>query len=426
MATTLYICDRFVTTLQELRTIVEEVGDNYTQKEGRQLISAACDGVLEQWLQESEGMKDSSLTLSTQAFTELAGDSERWNLIKRIFTGKTTRHKFNFLSLLEIELSQEKSQLEKIGKGEDITLEFHIKCKEALDEKVKLELQGVQRELDMNIQGVQVVSFSIDGSHRTTKAIELFVVGDNIPVWRRETGLSNYSFSVNGTQLIMVRVEGGKYWMGARESDKQAASDEKPIHRVVLDDYFIGETQVTQALWKAVMSDNPSDFKGENKPVENISWDKCAEFVQRLNNMLMQDLPKGYRFRLPTEAEWEYAASGRLHNRSTYSGSEHIDSVACYKGNSSGATKDVKTLSPNELGIYDMSGNVREWCQDWYGPYSSLIQTNPSGPATGTKHIARGGCASDEPANCRITKREAFPPEQSKNNGLRLVLKAEK
>ena len=266
MATTLYICDRFVTTLQELRTIVEEVGDNYTQKEGRQLISAACDGVLEQWLQEGEGMKDSSLTLSPQAFTELAGDSERWNLIKRIFTGKTTRHKFNFLSLLEIELSQEKSQLEKIGKGEDVTLEFHIKCKEALDEKVKLELQGVQRELDMNIQGVQVVSFSIDGSHRTTKAIELFVVGDNIPVWRRETGLSNYSFSVNGTQLIMVRVEGGKYWMGARESDKQAASDEKPIHRVVLDDYFIGETQVTQALWKAVMSDNPSDFKGENKP----------------------------------------------------------------------------------------------------------------------------------------------------------------
>ena len=192
-------------------------------------------------------------------------------------------------------------------------------------------------------------------------------------------------FIVNGVSFNMVRVDGGTFQMGS--NDSEAYDCEKPVHKVALSSYSIGETEVTQELWQAVMGSNPSKFKGPNLPVEQVSWDDCQEFLEKLNNLA------GHRFRLPTEAEWEFAARGGNKSRGyKYSGSNTIEEVAWYKDNSGDKTHSVKTKLSNELGLYDMSGNVWEWCQDGYGDYSSSAQTNPTGPNNGDYRVSRGCC----------------------------------
>ena len=171
----------------------------------------------------------------------------------------------------------------------------------------------------------------------------------------------------DGISIDMVRVEAGTFTMGATAEMKDPWDDEKPTHRVTLiNDYYIGKYEVTQALWKAVMGNNPSEFKGDNLPVEQVSWKDCQKFLSKLNRIT------GKMFRLPTEAEWEYAARGGNKSRGyQYSGSNNLLDVAWYDDNSGRKTHAVGTKQPNELGIYDMSGNVCEWCQDWYGKYNS-------------------------------------------------------
>ncbi len=224
------------------------------------------------------------------------------------------------------------------------------------------------------------------------------------------------TITVNGVTFNMVRVEGGTFQMGS--NDSEADSDEKPVHQVTLSSYSIGETEVTQVLWEAVMGSNPSNFKGSNLPVENVSWDDCQEFITRLNQQT------GRRFRLPTEAEWEFAAHGGNKSRGyKYSGSKKIKAIAWYKGNSSSKTHTVKTKQANELGLYDMSGNVWEWCQDWYGDYSSSAQTNPKGPSSGSLRVYRGGSWFDGARNCRSSNRNYnSPSNRSLNLGFRLAL----
>lgn len=198
---------------------------------------------------------------------------------------------------------------------------------------------------------------------------------------------SNGTLTVNGIKYNMVWVDGGTFRMGATsEQGSDAYSDEKPVHSVTMSSYYIGKTEVTQALWKAVMGSNPSEFKGDNWPVESVSWNDCQAFIRKLNALT------GQNFRLPTEAEWEFACRGGNNSRGyKYSGSNYIDNVAWYDGNSGDKTHPVATKSPNELGIYDMSGNVWEWCADWYGDYSSGRQTNPKGPYGGSYRVSRGG-----------------------------------
>ena len=206
--------------------------------------------------------------------------------------------------------------------------------------------------------------------------------------------------------------------MGATsEQGSDADSDEYPVHSVTLSDYYIGETEVTQELWKAVMGSNPSYFKGSQKPVEQVSWNDCKEFITKLNKLT------GKNFRLPTEAEWEYAARGGNKSKGyKYSGSNTIGNVAWYTDNSSSKTHDVKTKTPNELGIYDMSGNVYEWCEDWYGNYSSGSQTNPTGPSTGSYCVLRGGCWYDSAKACRVSYRYSYNPDNGNLiNGFRLA-----
>ena len=232
---------------------------------------------------------------------------------------------------------------------------------------------------------------------------------------------STVSLSAELNKLInnMVYVSGGTFTMGATsEQGSEAESDEKPTHSVTLSSYYICKYEVTQALWRAVMGSNPSYFKGDNLPVESVSWNDCQTFINRLNSYT------GRNFRLPTEAEWEFAARGGNYSRRyKYSGSNYIDDVAWYGDNSGDRTHPVGTKQANELGLYDMSGNVWEWCSDWYGSYSSYSQSNPTGANSGSSRVNRGGCWNYFAKICRSSNRSIDAPSNRCNYlGLRLVL----
>lgn len=225
-------------------------------------------------------------------------------------------------------------------------------------------------------------------------------------------GGGSKTYTVNGVSFKMITVAGGTFQMGAQSTDPNgqnydadAYSDESPVHQVTLSAFTIGETEVTQALWQAVMGSNPSYFKGSDLPVEQVDWYDCQTFLTKLNQLT------GKTFRLPTEAEWEYAARGG--NESTgykYSGSNTIGNVAWYYDNGGSKTHAVGTKQANELGIYDMSGNVWEWCSDGYDSYSSSSQTNPTGAASGYLRVSRGGSWRDDASCCSVSNRVSGTP----------------
>ena len=226
---------------------------------------------------------------------------------------------------------------------------------------------------------------------------------------------STVSLSAELNKLInnMVYVSGGTFIMGGDES-----SDQTPTHSVTLSSYYICKYEVTQALWRAVMGSNPSKFKGDNLPVEQVSWNDCQTFINRLNNYT------GRNSRLPTEAEWEFAARGGNYSRHyKYSGSNYISDVAWYCDNSGNRTHPVGTKQANELGLYDMSGNVWEWCSDRYGSYSSYSQSNPTGATSGFGRVERGGNWCGLARYCCSSHRSYYAPGNSFDDlGLRLVL----
>ena len=227
--------------------------------------------------------------------------------------------------------------------------------------------------------------------------------------------------TVGNVSFKMIRVEGGTFMMGATpEQGSDANEDERPAHQVSLSTFYIGETEVTQELWKTVMGGNPSFYWGLlYHPVEEVSWDDCQDFIHKLNSLT------GLKFRLPTEAEWEYAArGGQASCGFMYAGSNVDKDVAHTKFSKlfgKQSTIDVATKQPNELGLYDMSGNVWEWCQDWYGHYSSDSQSNPTGPSSGSYRVLRGGSWYSSPRYCRVSRRSSNSPSYCGNHiGLRL------
>lgn len=233
----------------------------------------------------------------------------------------------------------------------------------------------------------------------------------------------NKEFQVDGCRFTMVFVKGGSFNMGATpEQGLFAAFDEKPSVEVNIDDFYIGQTLVTQKMWKTIMNDNPSHFQGDDLPVERVSWDECGAFINILNAKLKLN------FRLPSEAEWEYAARGGVNSKHfKYAGTDDssLADYVWFKDSSNGSTHEVKLKQPNELGIYDMCGNVSEWCSDWYfNSYASNnSKNNPTGPATGIAKVYRGGSWNDKDIVCRVSKRAFMNPTyRNKQVGFRIVL----
>jgi formylglycine-generating enzyme required for sulfatase activity len=238
-----------------------------------------------------------------------------------------------------------------------------------------------------------------------------------------------------GVNYEFAHVEAGEFTMGAADNIKDAADNEKPAHKVTItQDYYIGKTEVTWALWKAVMGSYPSDVEGQgveakgsphpaNWPVDNVSLEQCQAFVSTLGSSFGELC----EFRLPTEAEWEFAARGGNKSKHyIYSGSNTLDDVAWYSENTGSGPHKVGTKQPNELGLYDMSGNVAEWCSDMWGKYSSRAQTDPRGPESGSDtYVLRGGNCFMEPANCSVTARFMDSPDNDDNPfyGFRIVFK---
>ena len=211
---------------------------------------------------------------------------------------------------------------------------------------------------------------------------------------------------------LMVFVQGGTFTMGCTpEQGKECDKNEKPAHQVTLSDYYIGKYEVTYAQWQKVMGNNTSTDKGDNLPVENVSWNDIQEFIKKLNEMTSG----GYR--LPTEAEWEYAARGGIQSQGyKHSGSNNIRDVGWYILNSlNGAIRQVGTKKANELGIHDMSGNVSEWVHDWLGDYGSNPQTNPQGPSSGKFRAFRGGNYYYAASEARVSNRNGGDPSTRYN-----------
>jgi formylglycine-generating enzyme required for sulfatase activity len=215
-----------------------------------------------------------------------------------------------------------------------------------------------------------------------------------------------------GIELVFVK--GGAFTMGCTREQTDCEEDEKPAHKVTVDDFYIGKYEVTQKQWSDVMGTSPSAFKKneENCPVELVDWNEIQDFIKKLN----QKTNKNYR--LSTEAEWEYAARGGNKGRGTkYSGSNNLDEVGWYSGNSSRKTYPVGQKKANELGLYDMTGNVWEWCSDWYGSdyYKNSPQNNPMGPSTGSHRVMRGGSLRYYHQNCRVSFRDFGDPDDGRN-----------
>ena len=244
--------------------------------------------------------------------------------------------------------------------------------------------------------------------------------GDDIVFKVEAQDIANdMNITVNGVTFKMIYVSGGTFTMGCTsEQGRYCEKDEIPSHKVTVSDFMIGETEVTQALWESVMGNNPSFFKGDNRPVEEVSWNECQKFIEKMNKLT------GKTFRLPTEAEWEYAARGGNKSKGyKYSGSNIVDDVAWCSQSSIKKTHSVKMKSPNELGIFDMSGNVWEWCLDNYDLYSGSAQTNPNKHTSNSMYILRGGSWYSLDKYCRVTCRHCkFSYYRENNCGLRLVL----
>lgn len=266
-----------------------------------------------------------------------------------------------------------------------------------------------------------------DGRVLTYKASEVVKVTTFNAETTPQEDIMDRTIMVGDVEFKMIYVKGGTFRMGATEGQGTGAYDnEYPVHIVDLDDYYIGETEVTQELWQTVMDGemNPSWYEqAPTKPVQNLSRADCLVFISRLNKLT------GLTFVLPTEAQWEYAARGGKYNQDKmFAGSDNIDEVGWYAFNSDSEVHEVAQKLPNELGLYDMTGNVWEWCSDYFSEdyYSQSPKENPTGPVSGERFVFRGGSIYTNERNSRVAVRNHHRNDHNYGDiGLRLVLKVE-
>jgi formylglycine-generating enzyme required for sulfatase activity len=320
-----------------------------------------------------------------------------------------------FCGLSLLSHAQKVSNIRAEQRGQDIvvlyTLETTLPCEVSL--LLSQDNGSTWGSPLKNVSGDVGKNISAGEKQITWKVLEEReqLIGDNV----------KFKVIANGKKSIepeMVFIEGGTFKMGS----EAGYSDEKPVHMVNLSSFRMAKFEVTQVQWKAVMGSNPSSFSGcDNCPVESVSWNDVQQYLQKLNAQT------GKSYRLPTEAEWEYAAKGGKASQGyTYSGSNNVEIVAWYYNNSSNSTHEVGTKQPNELGIYDMTGNVSEWCSDWCDNYTSYSVTNPTGASTGYDRALRGGCWNDSANLNRMTFRgRCGPGIYGFKSGFRLVLPIE-
>jgi len=282
-------------------------------------------------------------------------------------------------------------------------------------------------KFDCGLVFVRAVASASDFQSRRRESTPAFVCRPSGPAYTNSVGMK------------FVLIPAGKFVMGSPEEEPGRSGDEGPQHLVTLTNaFYLGVTEVTQGQWRTIMGDNPSRFRGSDLPVENVSWNDCQEFVRRLNEREKTD-----RYRLPSEAEWEYACRAGSSTRFSYGedvGSSatvdklryyfgdqggELDSYAWYGNVSGNQTHPVAQKKPNAWGLYDMHGNVAEWCADWYGPYPNSDVTDSAGPPQGTSRVLRGGSYGFDTWSVRSARRDSRPPQsRSDQCGLRVVLRA--
>jgi formylglycine-generating enzyme len=270
--------------------------------------------------------------------------------------------------------------------------------------------KDVQVEDELNGKIIQI------GIAKAGQKYDILSIGDDlikIKIGSKEGYVDKILGKIEIISLIFV--EGGTFQMGGDKYD-----DEKPIHSVTVKSFYIGKYEETQKQWQDIMGNNPSYIKGDNLPVQNVSWNDVQEFIRKLNQREGTN-----KYRLPTEAEWEYAARGGNKSKGyTYSGSNNLNDVSWYGNNSNRKTHPVGLKQPNELGLYDMSGNVWEWCQDWYDAnyYFTSPSNDPKGPQSGTSRVLQGGSSSLDDDYCRVAYRGSNKPDVRYNIvGFRLL-----
>lgn len=318
-------------------------------------------------------------------------------------------------SLLSLEGELSKAQAAR-DVAEKIIAELKEQIKKVVLPKMQSQVKVRNDETESFLKGwqqrlIDKLFFEDEKGQSEEKRVQL----DN-SLWFDE---ATYALRYKNFSYPLIEVEGGTFTMGAtREQGDDVYDDEKTVHKVTLSTYYMGKTAVPQWLWKAVTGSNPSHWQGDNLPVEQVSWDDCWDFINKLNNIT------GQHFAFPTEAQWEFAArGGNKSNGYKYSGNNDIDKVAWYGDNSGGQTHEVGIKLANELGLYDMSGNLWEWCGDWKGSYRTKSVIDPIGPISGSIRVIRGGCWKNYAGRCRVAYRSGSSPGiRNTELGLRLAL----
>lgn len=455
---TLYINNEYCLTLEQLKGYFKRDDLKPGSRLYDELLTLQCDGMLQQWLEQGATDDEQQLARQLNAMHSGLTNSELMGELVRLFTGHggtiDKPQASTFLDLLAVECRANGRQVSLTSSGKhqyagsidllemntplpkvQVSLAFKIKKKDNEQFNVRLMasegkmLNSVTLSLRDHRVGATVnLDFVPVQLGMGATALTVTVDGEPWAALQLDVNNDRRTFIVDDMKFNMIYVKGGTFTMG--EQGRDASSDEKPAHQVTLSSYYIGETPVTQELWQAVMGNNPSKFNGGSygidlqRPVESVSWDDCQAFIAKLNKKLASQLG-GRRFRLPTEAQWEFAARGGTKSKHhQYAGSDDIDAVAWYSSNSNSRTHPVAQKTANELGLFDMIGNVSEWCQDGLRTYDSSPQTDPLGPtASGSFRVSRGGSWGSSARYCRVSYRVSnFPSDANIFRGLRLAL----